>query len=49
MLLCIKEGTVGTLLFSAQLPLWGLANDMRRLQAANKVEPIGWKYAFVIV
>lgn len=34
---CIKAGTGKTL----KPGLWGLAKDMRRLQAVNKVEPIG--------
>lgn len=35
--------------FSSAPALGGLAKDMRRLQAVNKVEPIGWKSAFVIL
>lgn len=34
---------------SAAPSLRGLANDMRSLQAVNKVEPIGWKFAFVVL
>lgn len=35
-------------LFAPTPALWSPAKDMRRLQAVNKVEPIGWRSAFVL-